>query len=56
MPWLDYPILRADSQGQETFLAPSADGQARNYGAECLNMYICVSPFPELFNVARVNA
>ena len=56
MPWLDYPILRVDSQGQETFLAPSADGQTRNYGSECLNRYMCVSPFPELFSVARVNA
>ena len=26
-----------DSQGQETFLAPSADKQTRNYDTECLN-------------------
>ena len=26
-----------DSQGQETFLAPSADNQSRNYDTECSN-------------------
>ena len=26
-----------DSQGQETFLAPFADNQTRNYNTECLN-------------------
>ena len=38
-----------DSQGQETFLAPSADKQTRNCGIECSNhmyilyIYICTS-------------
>ena len=37
-----------DSQGQETFLAPSADKQTRNYDTECSNhhrsiVYIGVS-------------
>ena len=27
----------ADIQGQETFLAPSADKQTRNYDTECSN-------------------
>ena len=26
-----------DSQGQETFLAPSADNQTRNHNTECSN-------------------
>ena len=29
-----------DSQGQETFLAPSADKQTRNYDTECSHIYI----------------
>ena len=29
-----------DSQGQETFLAASADKQTRNYDTECSNIYI----------------
>ena len=29
-----------DSQGQETFLAPSADKQTRNYGTECSNHHL----------------
>ena len=28
-----------DSQGQETFLAPSADKQTRNYDTECSNQH-----------------
>ena len=28
-----------DSQGQETFLAPTADKQARNYDTECSNYH-----------------
>ena len=31
-----------DSQGQETFLAPSADKQTRNYDIECSNIYIYI--------------
>ena len=27
----DYPTFRRESQSQETFLAPSADKQTRNY-------------------------
>ena len=30
-----------DSQGQETFLAPSADKQIRNYDTEC-SIFICI--------------
>ena len=31
------PHLRSgDSQGQETFLAPSSDNQTRNYGTDSL--------------------
>ena len=35
----DYSILTAeiDSQGQETFLAPSIDNQTCNYDKECSN-------------------
>ena len=33
---LPHPRSR-DSQGQETFLAPSADKQTRNYDTECSN-------------------
>ena len=33
---LPYP-RSGDSQGQETFLAPSADKQTRNYDTECSN-------------------
>ena len=29
-----------DSQGQETFLAPSAKKQTHNYDAECSTLYI----------------
>ena len=36
------PILR-DSQGQETFLAPSADKQTRNYDTECSNHHPSLS-------------
>ena len=32
-----------DSQGQETFLAPSADNQTRNYDAECSNHHSSLS-------------
>ena len=32
-----------DSQGQETFLAPSADKQTRNYDTECSNHYLSLS-------------
>ena len=31
-----------DSQGQETFLAPSADKQTRNYDTECSNHHIYI--------------
>ena len=32
-----------ESQGQETFLAPSADKQTRNYDTECyIYIYICM--------------
>ena len=38
------PNLRSrDSQGQETFLAPSADKQTRNYDIECLNHHPSLS-------------
>ena len=30
------------SQGQETFLAPSADKQTRNYDKECSNLYLYI--------------
>ena len=30
-----------DSQGQERFLAPSADNQTRNYDPECSNLPSC---------------
>ena len=36
---LPYPLC-ADSQGQETFLAPSADKQTRNYDIECSKHHI----------------
>ena len=32
-----------DSQGQETFLAPSADMQTRNYDTECSNHHPSLS-------------
>ena len=32
-----------DSQGQETFLAPSTDKQTRNYDTECSNHHPSVS-------------
>ena len=33
-----------DSQGQETFLAPSADKQTRNHDTECSNHHPSQSP------------
>ena len=33
-----------DSQGQETFLAPSADKQTCNYNTECSNHHPSQSP------------
>ena len=33
-----------DSQGQETFLAPSADKEIRNYYTECSNHHPFQSP------------
>ena len=33
----------ADSKGQETFLAPSADKQTRNYDTECSNHHLPLS-------------
>ena len=39
---LPHPWSR-DSQGQETFLAPSADKQARNYDTECSNHHPSLS-------------
>ena len=33
-----------DSQGQETFLAPSGDKQTRNYDTECSNHHPSLSP------------
>ena len=36
MPYSSYPHAPSrDSQGQETFLVPSADKQTRNYDTEC---------------------
>ena len=32
-----------DTQGQETFLAPSADKQTRSYDTECSNHYLHLS-------------
>ena len=32
-----------DSQGQERFLAPSAEKQTRNYDAECSNLHLSLS-------------
>ena len=34
------PSSGGDSQGQETFLAPSAHKQTRNYDTECSNHHI----------------
>ena len=39
----DYPTFRRESQSQETFLAPSADKQTRNYGTECSNHHPSLS-------------
>ena len=39
---LPHPRSR-DTQGQETFLAPSADKQTRNYDTECSNHYLHLS-------------
>ena len=39
---LPHPRSR-DSQGQETFLAPSADKQTRNYDTECSNHHPSLS-------------
>ena len=36
MLWTDYP-RRGDSMVMETFLAPSADNQTRNYDTDCSN-------------------
>ena len=35
---------RGDSQDQETFLAPSADKQTRNYDTQCSNHHPSLSP------------
>ena len=32
-----------DSEGQETFLTPSADNQTRNYDTECSNLHPSLS-------------
>ena len=37
------PSSERDSQGQETFLAPSADKQTRNYDIECSNHHPSLS-------------
>ena len=37
------PGKSGDAQGQETFLAPSADKQTRNYDTECSNHYLHLS-------------
>ena len=34
---------RGDSQGQETFLAPTADKQTSNYDTECSNYHPSIS-------------
>ena len=39
----DYPILIADSQDEETFLALSADKQTHNYYRECSNHHPSLS-------------
>ena len=39
---LPYPWME-DSQGQEMFLAPSADKQTPNYDTECSNHHLCLS-------------
>ena len=39
---LPHPRSR-DSQGQETFLAPSADKQTHNYDTECSNQHPSLS-------------
>ena len=37
------PYLRSrDSQGQETFLALSAEKQTHNYDTKCTNLYLCI--------------
>ena len=38
------PSQSRDTQGQETFLAPSADEQTRNYDTECSNHHPSQSP------------
>ena len=51
MPKSNYPIFGARSgdnhshpfQGQETFLAPSADNHTRNYHTECSNHHPSLS-------------
>ena len=35
--------MSGDNQGQETFLAPSADKQTRNYDIECSNHHPSLS-------------
>ena len=39
----NYPNLSGDNQGQETFLAPSAEKQPRNYDTECSNHHLSLS-------------
>ena len=46
---LPHPRSR-DSQGQETFLAPSSDKQTRNYDTECSNHH------PSLYPHTRVSS
>ena len=45
-----------DSQGQETFLAPSADKQTRNYDIECsyIATYLHRNGFTSHFHISQL--
>ena len=43
---LPHPRSR-ESQGQETFLAPSADNQTRNYDTKCSNHHSTIPPYQD---------
>ena len=50
LPWNE------DSQGQETFLAPSADMQTRNYNIECSNYHPSLSTIrPKGLKCSKIN-
>ena len=50
LPWNE------DSQGQKTFLAPSADMQTRNYNIECSNYHPSLSTIrPKGLKCSKIN-